>query len=265
MRMHSVLGPVTNGLSTMPRNKIVPITTGLREADQDQMQGAPGAITLEIKVSKGVPGTSRTLVTREQETVPGDITAGTNVMSEQNDTVQRRRTYWIDGDGNAGVLGAAAPPPATPVATFSSHEELKAVASDWPMRFLVEVWNRLPGQRPLTRFENRRIAFDRLWRKIQKLDRNPHCMNGVTPSSSQNAGEPRAVAISKAESVISLLQAPGGVTLTALMEATGWQAHTVRGFLSRKISKERGLRLQSLRRDGQRVYALATEQITERS
>ena len=44
--------------------------------------------------------------------------------------------------------------------------------------------------------------------------------------------------------------------MAALREATGWQAHSVRGFLSGKLSKQLGLTIQSLRKDGERVYAL---------
>ena len=40
------------------------------------------------------------------------------------------------------------------------------------------------------------------------------------------------------------------------MKATQWQAHSVRGFLSRKVAGSLGLPLQSTKRDGQRVYAL---------
>ncbi len=40
------------------------------------------------------------------------------------------------------------------------------------------------------------------------------------------------------------------------MEASGWLAHSVRGFLSGKLGKQLGLRLESFRRDGERVYAL---------
>jgi hypothetical protein len=60
-----------------------------------------------------------------------------------------------------------------------------------------------------------------------------------------------------AAKVLTLLQRPGGVTLAAIMKATEWQAHSVRGFLSGTISKRMGLKLTSTRSDaGERVYSV---------
>jgi len=42
------------------------------------------------------------------------------------------------------------------------------------------------------------------------------------------------------------------------MEATGWQAHSIRGFISGSLSKGMGLKVDSFRRDGERVYAVHT-------
>ena len=41
-----------------------------------------------------------------------------------------------------------------------------------------------------------------------------------------------------------------------LMDVTGWQSHSVRGFLSRQLSKKRGLRVKSFTRNGERVYKI---------
>lgn len=69
--------------------------------------------------------------------------------------------------------------------------------------------------------------------------------------------KPAARPNSKGAKVISLLKRPGGVTLGALMKATEWQAHSVRGFLSGTISKRMGLKLTSARSDaGERVYSV---------
>ena len=41
------------------------------------------------------------------------------------------------------------------------------------------------------------------------------------------------------------------------MVATGWQAHSVRGFLSGTLGKKMGLKLDSAKRDGERVYSIS--------
>ena len=65
---------------------------------------------------------------------------------------------------------------------------------------------------------------------------------------------------SKTDTVLALLRQPGGTTLEQLKDATGWQAHSVRGFLSGTVGKKMGLRLESAKgEDGARVYALENE------
>ncbi len=61
---------------------------------------------------------------------------------------------------------------------------------------------------------------------------------------------------SKTAKVVDLLKQSGGATLKEIMRATGWQAHSVRGFISGHLGKKRGLSVRSFRRDGERVYAL---------
>ena len=63
---------------------------------------------------------------------------------------------------------------------------------------------------------------------------------------------------SKKAKVLSLLGRKEGATLAQLMKATGWQAHSVRGFLSGALGKKMGLKIESQKQeDGERTYRLA--------
>jgi hypothetical protein len=51
--------------------------------------------------------------------------------------------------------------------SFASEPEFEELASTWPMKRLVEIWNRLPGVEPVTRFTDRKTAIGRIWRVLQ--------------------------------------------------------------------------------------------------
>jgi hypothetical protein len=61
---------------------------------------------------------------------------------------------------------------------------------------------------------------------------------------------------SKTAKVLDLLKRSTGATGADLMKATGWQAHSVRGFLSGVLGKKMGLKVTSTVEDGERRYAL---------
>jgi hypothetical protein len=62
---------------------------------------------------------------------------------------------------------------------------------------------------------------------------------------------------SKTAQVLDLLKRSGGATLKELMKATGWQAHSVRGFLSGALGKKMGLAVTSIKaEDGERRYSV---------
>jgi len=62
---------------------------------------------------------------------------------------------------------------------------------------------------------------------------------------------------SKQAQVIAILRAPNGATIEALMRETGWQPHSVRGFLAGVIRKKLGLNLVSTAANNGRLYRIA--------
>ena len=85
-------------------------------------------------------------------------------------------------------------------------------------------------------------------------------------SSSKKAAAPTAKATkassgrpspdTKQDRVVALLQQPGGAALDVLVDATGWQKHSVRGFLAGTVRKKLKLPLISEKVDGIRTYRI---------
>jgi hypothetical protein len=85
-------------------------------------------------------------------------------------------------------------------------------------------------------------------RKISKSK----CRARSVPASSKSAVRPDT----KHASIIAMLRAPAGATIAAIMTATEWQQHSVRGFLAGVVRKKLGLNLVSEQTDKGRVYRI---------
>ena len=133
--------------------------------------------------------------------------------------------------------------PARDAEKFTSENELAKLAAQWPARRLVEIWNGMHGVRRVAKFRDRQTAVRRLWTKAQDL------RPVQTKSTAVRDG-------TKAARVVALLREPSGATIKAIMAITGWQAHSVRGFISAQLTKKRGLRVQSFTRNAERVYRI---------
>src|SRR6202158_1734163 len=72
------------------------------------------------------------------------------------------------------------------------------------------------------------------------------------PASSKTAARPDT----KHARIIAMLRMPAGATVAAIMTATEWQQHSVRGFLAGVVRKKFGLNLVSEQTDNGRVYRI---------
>ncbi len=75
-------------------------------------------------------------------------------------------------------------------------------------------------------------------------------------TSVKKPGQRKPRTNSKQERVLGLLRRSGGTTIAAVMKATGWQQHSVRGFLTAVVRKKLGLTLESEKTNGERTYRI---------
>jgi len=186
---------------------------------------------------------------------------------------QKRRspmpTFVVDRENRIGIIRSEKGITESGEA-FTSEQSLAKLAAKWPGNRLVQIWNAIPGVKPINRFTNRKIALDRIWKAIQPSGavntgrpkrgvREAAKRKRIQKARQNTAAVPESRKMregSKTAVIVRLLQRPTGVTLKKLMAATGWQAHSVRGFISAG-GKRRGLRVESSKRqDGQRVYQI---------
>jgi hypothetical protein len=72
------------------------------------------------------------------------------------------------------------------------------------------------------------------------------------PASSKSAARPDT----KHSRIVAMLRTPAGATIAAIMTATDWQQHSVRGFLAGVVRKKLGLNVVSEQTDKGRVYRI---------
>ena len=121
------------------------------------------------------------------------------------------------------------------------------------------------------KFTNRKAAVARIWAAVQRLSPDAGQPAAyVAPAKGKSKKSPIKLAgrasaqkgtdesgTNKKAEVIALMKRAKGVTLSEIMETTGWQKHTVRGFVSILGSKG-GLTIESLKNAaGERSYRIA--------
>ena len=78
----------------------------------------------------------------------------------------------------------------------------------------------------------------------------------TTPIAKQSVAPRHNMRPTKQSQVIALLRSPSGTSIAAMMKATGWQQHSVRGFLTGVVSKRLKLKLTSEKTENGRVYRI---------
>ena len=85
---------------------------------------------------------------------------------------------------------------------------------------------------------------------------SPGAATARVPLAKGVAKSPKAEPRSKQSHVIAMLQSPTGATIATMIKATGWQQHSVRGFLAGVVRKRLKLKLGSKKVDSERTYQI---------
>jgi hypothetical protein len=190
-------------------------------------------------------------------------------------------TFTIDFENNITAL-AGLPAGADDSQSFTNQKELAKLTADWPASRLVDTWNSFAGVAPFTdlkpvkKFTNRKAAIARIWKAVERLSPNVAQPAGdvapvkgkrkkgaekakrrdtARPAAKKTAGQAREG--SKKAEVLDLMRRSQGASLAEIIELTGWQPHTVRGFVSGTLIKKLGLKVESFRtEEKERTYRI---------
>jgi Protein of unknown function (DUF3489) len=167
----------------------------------------------------------------------------------------RRARNSRDGFASSASSRAHAALPAGASQSFSSARELAKLTAEWPASRLMDTWNSFAGVapfdklKPVKKFTSGKAAVARIWTAVVRLSPDSaQPAEDVAPAKGKAKKSPTKVprrarvqkgAKGDAESrsnkkaeVIALMKRGKGVTLSEIVETTGWQKHTVRGFVS---------------------------------
>jgi hypothetical protein len=202
------------------------------------------------------------------------------------------KLFSIDADNTITTFAAAEQIPEGQE-HFATEKELAALAVNWPADRLVQIWNSFAGVagfgadlKPVKKFTDRKSAVGRILKAIQKLDgateatpaaattakaasakatkaskATKSALEKAKANKSANAAKKATTSpreLSKKAIVVDMLRRKGGATMAEIAEATDWQNHTIRGFISGTLTKKMGLAIESTRSDvGERTYRIA--------
>ena len=191
------------------------------------------------------------------------------------------KAFSISADNDITVHASRKAARETGDGVFTTQEQLGELIGKDGKR-LVEIWNSLTGVTPVKKFTSTKVGVGRIWDAIQGLgdsvdsapetaeteaQQKPDVAPEETPASKKTTRAkkaPTSAAVangarqgSKTATVLELLKRKGGATAQELMDATGWQPHSVRGFISGTVGKKMGLVVVSTKSEsGERTYSI---------
>jgi hypothetical protein len=182
-------------------------------------------------------------------------------------------TFTIDPDNNITAL-VEVPADADRSTTFSTENELAKLVGEWPISRLIDAWNSFAGVapfqelKPIKKFTDRKSAVARIWAAIQRLSpTDAQTARDMAPAKGKSKKSPAKPArrerarpserSNKKAEVIAMMKRAKGATLAEIIATTGWQKHTVRGFVS-ILGNKGGEKIESSKNAaGERSYRIA--------
>jgi hypothetical protein len=174
---------------------------------------------------------------------------------------------------------------------FNSLDGLAQICASASKQDLADLWNTIPGVEKVRTFTRPRVdGISRIWQALQRLVPGAHTPQDESqpelagkdeevPKKREQAGKRQKQMVSKkkrtqkrqkpvtgllrdgskGQKVIELLKREGGATVGQIAKATGWQNHSIRGFISGTLGKKLGLKIHSEKGEGKkRFYSLVS-------
>ena len=105
------------------------------------------------------------------------------------------------------------------------------------------------------KFTERHTALARIWKTLQNAAESTQVSRPGRSKNSHGTKKTFARDGTKKARILILLNRPKGATLEELVRATGWQTHSIRGFISGNVGKQMGLKVNtSTRARGKKAY-----------